>query len=232
MGMACILFALSTITASLARERNRERQDTGGKGAELFSTFYDQLKDIKGTLVLQLFSLSFFHSPSSHSYSSSTHSRAEFHRKSPHLEIERPEAEQILNNLSGVENLFTGEEGYGRYLDLHPHFQTFVNLKGIDRVDYIEYLERFSSFPDRASGMMRMAFSGFNYVSLHFFFLDFRFSFIASCLFYYFPPMSCHSRASEEQGVRRVRGGAVPVPRPLRQAHAADVRRHRQDCRV
>jgi splicing factor 3A subunit 3 len=102
--------------------RKREKEDMGGQGQQIFSTFYEQLRDIK-----------------------------EFHRKSPHLTIERPEAEQILNGLGTCEALFSGEESYGRYLDLHPFFQQFVNLKGIERTDYIEYLERFSSFPDRES---------------------------------------------------------------------------------
>jgi splicing factor 3A subunit 3 len=105
-------------------DRQREIQDMamGGKGPQLFSTFYEQLKEIK-----------------------------EFHRKSPYLSIERPEAEQLLNNLEGVDNLFSGEESFGKYLDLHPFFQQFINLTNVERVDYIEYLERFSSFPDRDS---------------------------------------------------------------------------------
>lgn len=113
---------LSQIYEDADGARSREKADMGGKGPDLFSKFYEQLKDIK-----------------------------EFHRKSPHLTIERPEAEQILNGLGGCDALFSGEESYGKYLDLHPNFQQFVNLKGIDRVDYIDYLERFSSFPDRSS---------------------------------------------------------------------------------
>jgi len=114
---------LSNIYEDKDGARKRERQDMSiGKGPQLFSTFYEQLRDIK-----------------------------EFHRRSPHLTIERPEAEQILNGLQDCSALFSGEESYGKYLDLHPFYQQFVNLKGIERVDYIEYLERFSSFPDRGS---------------------------------------------------------------------------------
>ncbi|XP_003742884.1 splicing factor 3A subunit 3 [Galendromus occidentalis] len=38
---------------------------------------------------------------------------------------------------------FTDEEGYGKYLDLHSCYEKFVNLKGIDRIDYITYLNTF-----------------------------------------------------------------------------------------
>lgn len=43
------------------------------------------------------------------------------------------------------ENLvdFTDEEGYGKYLDLHVSYQKFVNLKGLDKVDYMTYLNTF-----------------------------------------------------------------------------------------
>lgn len=38
---------------------------------------------------------------------------------------------------------FTDEEGYGKYLDLHESFTKYINLKGVEKVDYVTYLTLF-----------------------------------------------------------------------------------------
>lgn len=38
---------------------------------------------------------------------------------------------------------FTDEEGYGKYLDLHQCYEKFINLKGMEKIDYITYLTTF-----------------------------------------------------------------------------------------
>ena len=38
---------------------------------------------------------------------------------------------------------FTDEESYGRYLDLHQLYDCFINLKGVEKVDYLTYLGSF-----------------------------------------------------------------------------------------
>ncbi|PAV83074.1 hypothetical protein WR25_02602 [Diploscapter pachys] len=43
---------------------------------------------------------------------------------------------------------FTDEEGYGRFLDLHPVYLQYINLKNVKRVDYITYLGLFDNFLD------------------------------------------------------------------------------------
>ncbi|XP_050293510.1 splicing factor 3A subunit 3 [Anthonomus grandis grandis] len=43
---------------------------------------------------------------------------------------------------------FTDEEGYGRFLDLHECYEKFINLKGIEKVDYITYLSMFDQLYD------------------------------------------------------------------------------------
>ena len=43
---------------------------------------------------------------------------------------------------------FTDEEGYGKYLDLHECYYKFLNLKGIDKIDYIAYLTTFDHLYD------------------------------------------------------------------------------------
>lgn len=43
---------------------------------------------------------------------------------------------------------FTDEEGYGKYLDLHECYEKYINLKGIEKVDYISYLGAFDQLYD------------------------------------------------------------------------------------
>ncbi|XP_018328525.1 splicing factor 3A subunit 3 [Agrilus planipennis] len=43
---------------------------------------------------------------------------------------------------------FTDEEGYGKYLDLHECYEKYINLKGIEKVDYIAYLSTFDQLYD------------------------------------------------------------------------------------
>ena len=42
--------------------------------------------------------------------------------------------------------MFTDEEYFGKYLDLHSAYEEFVNLPHISRVDYITYLNTFLNF--------------------------------------------------------------------------------------
>ena len=44
--------------------------------------------------------------------------------------------------------MFTGEEYYGKYVDLHEEYEKYVNLPHIYRVDYITYLGSFYNFKD------------------------------------------------------------------------------------
>ena len=43
---------------------------------------------------------------------------------------------------------FSGEEGGGRYLDLHEQFQLFVNSKFKREIPYSEYCVTFDDFKD------------------------------------------------------------------------------------
>ncbi|CAF0904266.1 unnamed protein product [Adineta ricciae] len=38
---------------------------------------------------------------------------------------------------------FTDEEGYGRFLDLHLCYEFYSNIKGMEKMDYLTYLQRF-----------------------------------------------------------------------------------------
>ncbi|CAG9579737.1 unnamed protein product [Danaus chrysippus] len=80
----------------------------------------------------------------------------EFHRKHPNeicvpMSVEFEELAKIRENPSEdyttpVE--FTDEEGYGKYLDLHECYEKYINLKGIEKIDYITYLSIFDHLFD------------------------------------------------------------------------------------
>ncbi|KAI8520637.1 PREDICTED: splicing factor 3A subunit 3-like [Branchiostoma belcheri] len=80
----------------------------------------------------------------------------DFHRKHPN-EISVPMSVEFEMVKEARENPtdeamvdFTDEEGYGKYLDLHECFEKYINLKGIEKVDYITYLNVFDQFFDIA----------------------------------------------------------------------------------
>ena len=43
---------------------------------------------------------------------------------------------------------FSDEEGYGKFLDLHECYDKFINLKGFERMDYINYITAFDQLYD------------------------------------------------------------------------------------
>lgn len=49
---------------------------------------------------------------------------------------------------ANLDDLYSGEEYYGKYLDLHSQYEEFVNLPHISRMDYITYLSEFYNFKD------------------------------------------------------------------------------------
>ncbi|XP_065214834.1 splicing factor 3A subunit 3 [Planococcus citri] len=88
-------------------------------GPNDFTEFYNRLKNIK-----------------------------EFHRKHPNqisvpMSVEFDELNKLRENpTEEMSNMveFTDEEGYGKYLDLHECYEKYINLKGVEKVDYITYL--------------------------------------------------------------------------------------------
>ncbi|TPX56726.1 hypothetical protein PhCBS80983_g04335 [Powellomyces hirtus] len=90
-------------------------------GASDFTEFYARLKDIK-----------------------------DYHRRSPNVPVEPMEMEfqhrDPEREEAALENMFSGEEGLGRYLDLHASFEQYVNLKDVNKVNYLKYLDIFDKF--------------------------------------------------------------------------------------
>ncbi|EDO29934.1 predicted protein [Nematostella vectensis] len=80
----------------------------------------------------------------------------EYHRKYPNevtepmqmefLRMKENRENNIEDNLPLVE--FTDEEGYGKYLDLHEVYDKYLNLKGIEKIDYLTYLDTFDRLFD------------------------------------------------------------------------------------
>ncbi|KAG0461244.1 hypothetical protein HPP92_021180 [Vanilla planifolia] len=86
-------------------------------GTNVFSAFYDRLKEIR-----------------------------EYHRRHPLARVIDPteDFEEIVKEEPHVE--FSGEEAFGRYLDMHELFNEFINSKFGEPVEYSAYLDTFSQF--------------------------------------------------------------------------------------
>ncbi|VDO96920.1 unnamed protein product [Soboliphyme baturini] len=101
------------------RDGSRKDEIRALSGPNEFAEFYTRLKNLK-----------------------------DFHRNHPNeiaipLSIEFQEMNEAIEDPNRIETdlvEFTDEEGYGRYLDLHECFEKYINLKGVERVDYITYL--------------------------------------------------------------------------------------------
>jgi splicing factor 3A subunit 3 len=76
-----------------------------------------------------------------------------FHQKYPNEPVENLERAYKKKTpaegdfvISEVDNMFTGEEAYGRFLDLTGLHELYVNLPGIKRPLYLQYLDIFDVF--------------------------------------------------------------------------------------
>ena len=79
----------------------------------------------------------------------------DFHRRHPNeisvpMSVEFDEINKMKETADDNTNMvdFSDEEGYGKYLDLHDCHSKFVNLKGMDKVDYVTYLATFDHLFD------------------------------------------------------------------------------------
>merc|ERR1712008_37627 len=79
----------------------------------------------------------------------------EFHRRHPGEAISVPmsvEFDELKKAREGNDDTimaeFTDEEGYGRFLDLHECYEKYVNLKGVEKTDYVTYLTVFDRLFD------------------------------------------------------------------------------------
>ncbi|EOO00963.1 putative splicing factor 3a subunit 3 protein [Phaeoacremonium minimum UCRPA7] len=54
-----------------------------------------------------------------------------------------------------VDSMFSGEEAYGRFFDLHSCHESYVNLPNVKRLPYLQYLEVFDNFAAGYGGLKR-----------------------------------------------------------------------------
>lgn len=80
----------------------------------------------------------------------------DYHRRYPN-EVAEPMQMEFLKMKEARENPtedmqtlvdFADEEGYGKYLDLHEAYYKFINIKGIEKLGYLAYLETFDRLFD------------------------------------------------------------------------------------
>lgn len=77
----------------------------------------------------------------------------DFHRRYPNEPVENLERAykrrapgEGESATAEVDNLFTGEEAFGKFLDLTTLHEIYLNLPGIKRVSYLQYLNMFDIF--------------------------------------------------------------------------------------
>ncbi|ROV93620.1 hypothetical protein VMCG_08068 [Cytospora schulzeri] len=54
-----------------------------------------------------------------------------------------------------VDSMFSGEEAFGRYFDLHACHETYINLPNVKRLAYLQYLQIFDNFAPGHGGVKR-----------------------------------------------------------------------------
>lgn len=84
----------------------------------------------------------------------------EHHARYPNEQAENPE--QWYRPRKGgddqpyvVESMFSGEEAYGRFFDLHNCHDAYLNLPNVKRLSYLQYLEVFDNFQPGQGGVKR-----------------------------------------------------------------------------
>ncbi|KIV97481.1 hypothetical protein PV10_01232 [Exophiala mesophila] len=77
----------------------------------------------------------------------------DFHRRYPNEPVEnleraykRRRAEEGEPIVSEIDNMFTGEESNGRFLDMTTLHEDYLNLPGVKRLSYLQYLDNFDAF--------------------------------------------------------------------------------------
>ena len=77
----------------------------------------------------------------------------DFHRRYPNEPVENLERAykrkapgEGESATMEVDNMFTGEEAYGKFLDLTTLHEDYLNLPGVKRLSYLQYLTMFDTF--------------------------------------------------------------------------------------
>ncbi|KAI9189760.1 Pre-mRNA-splicing factor sap61 [Blastocladiella emersonii ATCC 22665] len=78
-------------------------------------------------------------------------SLVEYHQRNPGEEVEPMELEFMNPDAAAddtrlLDTVFSGEEHYGHFVDLHEQYKVFVNLKDATKCSYVAYLETLTQF--------------------------------------------------------------------------------------
>ncbi|KAJ5669865.1 hypothetical protein N7462_010935 [Penicillium macrosclerotiorum] len=83
----------------------------------------------------------------------------DFHKRYPNEPAENLEQAYKRGDGEGprreVDNMFTGEEGFGRFLDLTRTHEEYLNLPGVKRLSYVQYLDVFDVLTPPALNIKR-----------------------------------------------------------------------------
>ena len=86
----------------------------------------------------------------------------DFHRRYPNEGVENLEKAykrrapgEGESATAEVDNMFTGEEAFGRFLDLTTLHEDYLNLPGVKRLSYLQYLDNFDTFVPPQNPMKR-----------------------------------------------------------------------------
>lgn len=83
----------------------------------------------------------------------------EYHRRFPHIQVQNQPDESADDLQPKVQ--FSGEEMYGKYLDLHQFYEKSCNMPQLERMEYIQYLRCFSEFGKIDSSKKNKAYLGY-----------------------------------------------------------------------
>ena len=164
------------LTVTQIRDRlNRDHQISGflNRIQEQSKRLLDIYQDTEGLRTKEIQSIS-TGDPFDAFYKNLTEIK-DFHRKYPNEPVENLERAykrkapgEGESSTTEVDNLFTGEEAYGRFLDLTTIHEEYLNLSNdVKRVSYLQYLTMFDSFGPPLMNLKRAQKSTdqyFNYV--------------------------------------------------------------------
>ncbi|KAI8617883.1 hypothetical protein BC830DRAFT_1111582 [Chytriomyces sp. MP71] len=68
------------------------------------------------------------------------------------LEVELGKVDEDAE-MEAIENMFSGEEMRGRFLDLNAPFELYINLKNVRRINYLAYISEFDKFAEGVCGV-------------------------------------------------------------------------------
>ncbi|KAF9877141.1 splicing factor 3a [Colletotrichum karsti] len=122
---------LLDIYQDAAGQRSREIQSIGT--GDPFEEFYGQLKDVRD-----------HHAKYPNEQAENSELR---------YRVKRPGEGELMPYV--VDRIFTGEEGFGRFFDLHTCHESYLNLPNVKRLSYLQYLEVFDNFAPGYGGLKR-----------------------------------------------------------------------------